>query len=262
MEINDETTTRQLRLLTYNIQVGIKTSTFPEYVTGGWKHLLPSRARQQNLEQIASLLAPYDIVALQEVDRGSMRTSFINQVEYLATKANFPFSYHQLNRNLGRFAQHGNGVLSRFEPSLVVDYKLPGFVPGRGAILIQLGQGENSLAIVVMHLALSRRAQRLQLSYIMEFMAGYKHFVLMGDLNCVAENLVWFEEKFAKLGLQSIGENMHTFPSWRPRRGIDHVIVSSELQVKSAEVLNCVYSDHRPIAVDIVLPFELQRLSS
>jgi endonuclease/exonuclease/phosphatase family metal-dependent hydrolase len=47
---------------------------------------------------------------------------------------------------------------------------------------------------------------------------------------------------------------MHTFPSWRPQRNIDHILVTPTLQVDNARVLNYSLSDHLPIEMEITLP--------
>jgi len=53
---------------------------------------------------------------------------------------------------------------------------------------------------------------------------------------------------------------VHTFPSWRPQRHIDHILVSSGLTVDELGVPALpAYSDHLPIAMDIRLPQGLQR---
>ena len=57
-----------LKLLSFNIQTGVETSDFHEYLTKSWKHLLPLRERISNLNRIASLVENYDLVGLQEVD--------------------------------------------------------------------------------------------------------------------------------------------------------------------------------------------------
>ncbi len=103
-----------LRLLTFNIQTGIHTQHYGHYVTRSWQHLLPCAARQHSVQQIGHFLADFDVVALQEVDGGSWRSGFRNQVENLAKLGHFPFWYQQANRNLGRWAQHSNGLLSRW----------------------------------------------------------------------------------------------------------------------------------------------------
>src|SRR3990172_8560938 len=84
--------------------------------------------------RIAALIGGFDIVGLQEVDGGSLRSGFINQTEYLAIEGRFPYWNDQTNRNLGKFAQHSPGVLSRLCPAEVIEVKLPGMIPGRGAL--------------------------------------------------------------------------------------------------------------------------------
>ena len=120
-----------MRLVSYNIQTGTSTSKFRDYFTQSWRHVLPTTQRMQNLAQIADMLAEYDLVGLQEVDAGSLRSGFINQTEYIAHQAQFPYWFHQTNRKLGKIAQHSNGVLSRFKPpKRTINAPRPGMVPG------------------------------------------------------------------------------------------------------------------------------------
>lgn len=240
-----------LRLLSFNIQVGINTQRYRHYLTRSWQHLLPHAGRAGNLQRIGSLLADFDLVALQEVDGGSLRSGYVNQVEQLAQLGDFPYWYQQLNRNLGRFAQHSNGLLSRLRPSLVEDHPLPG-PPGRGAILLRLGEGADALAIVVMHLALGSRTRARQLAYIRELLGDYRHHVLMGDMNTHAMELL---EKSPLRDLGLVAPQVEaTFPSWRPQRCLDHILLSPQLGLERVEVLSEPISDHLPVAVQIRLP--------
>jgi endonuclease/exonuclease/phosphatase family metal-dependent hydrolase len=50
---------------------------------------------------------------------------------------------------------------------------------------------------------------------------------------------------------------MMTFPSWRPNRKLDHILVSPSLRLAKAEVLNYAHSDHLPISVELELPVDL-----
>jgi len=59
-----------LRILSYNLQVGIKTSRPSQYFTGSWKHLIPHSQRLINLDDTIHFLESYDIVGLQETDAG------------------------------------------------------------------------------------------------------------------------------------------------------------------------------------------------
>lgn len=241
----------RLRLLSFNIQVGISTERYRHYLTRGWQHLLPHTGRAGNLQKIGDLLGDFDLVALQEADGGSLRSGYVNQVEYLAQLGAFPYWYQQLNRNLGRFAQHSNGVLSRLKPQLLEDHPLPG-PAGRGAILVRFGEGEDALVVVMMHLALGSKTRVRQLAYIRELIGGYRHQVLMGDMNTHATDLLQ-HSPLRDLGL--IAPQVEaTFPSWRPQRCLDHILLSPSLTLERVEVLSQPISDHLPVAVEIRLP--------
>nr|WP_245841377.1 endonuclease/exonuclease/phosphatase family protein [Pseudomonas abyssi] len=244
-----------LRLLSFNIQVGINTQRYHHYLTRSWQHLLPHAGRQQQLGRVAQLLNEFDLVALQEVDGGSLRSGFVNQVEHLAREGAFPYWYQQLNRNLGRFAQHSNGLLSRYAPDLLEDHKLPGILPGRGAILTQFGQGEESLLVVMMHLALSTKGRANQLAYVRERIADHRHVVLMGDMNTHAEDLL--EHSPLKGANLQAPDLPGTYPSWRPARVLDHILISPSLEIDRVDVLPQAISDHLPVAMHIKLPTSL-----
>ena len=250
-----------LRLLSFNIQVGINTQQYRHYLTRSWQHLLPHARRIKNLDQIASAISDFDLVALQEVDGGSLRSGFVNQTEYLALRAGYPYWYQQLNRNLGKLAQHSNGLLSRYKPSILEDHKLPGLIPGRGAIIARFGDGDEPLIVVMMHLALSQRARNGQLSYLNELVSQYKHIVLMGDMNTHAEQLL-NNSPLRDSSLVAVHAGMDTFPSWKPRKSLDHILVSSSIEVQSVGVLNLPVSDHLPVAVEIKIPELLRPLDN
>jgi len=88
---------QRIRVLSYNIQAGIDTRRYRDYVTHSWKHFLPHGGRERNLNRISGLLHNYDLVGLQEVDSGSLRTGFIDQTKYLAKQAGFPHWHKQVN---------------------------------------------------------------------------------------------------------------------------------------------------------------------
>lgn len=243
----------QLHLLSYNIQAGIHTRQYSEYVTKSWRHVLPHREHLYNLSRIASILCEFDFVGLQEVDAGSLRSSFVDQTKYLAHHARFPYWYKQVNRNLGRIARHSNGVLSRVRPFDITEYKLPGF-PGRGAVVVELATTDESvLAVCILHLALGWRARRRQLDYVRELAAHYPYLVMMGDFNCDCGSRA-LKELVADTGLRGLDCELKTFPSWCPRRNLDHILVSENLRIIGARVLDCSASDHLPVSMQVALP--------
>lgn len=242
---------KTLRLLSFNIQVGISTGAYWHYLTRSWKHFLPHQERFKNLERIGFMLNDFDLVAIQEADGGSLRSNNINQVQQLAQLAKFPYWYQQLNRNFGPFAQHSNGLLSRVNVHSLEDHPLPG-PAGRGAILLQIGSGPDAVAVVMMHLALGSKVRNLQLGYVRELVQDYKHYVLMGDLNTHVDDLL-YRSPLRTLDLRA-PQSIATFPSWNPQQCLDHILVSSELKIGQVSVLPLPISDHLPVATEIILP--------
>jgi endonuclease/exonuclease/phosphatase family metal-dependent hydrolase len=244
---------RTLRLLSFNIQAGTSTARYHHYFTHSWRQVLPHSKRVENLDAIAGLVAPYDIVALQEVDSGSLRSGFINQSRYLATHASMPFWCHQSNRKVGTVAYAGNGLLSRFEPDAVEEHRLPGVIPGRGTLLARFGHDCHGLDVAVVHLALGKRARIQQLRFLARELDSGRHLVVMGDFNTHVDSdpVREFRETLA---LRAPTRGLATYPSWQPQRAIDHILISQTLVARAAEVLDVTYSDHCPVAVEIDLP--------
>ena len=248
----DPATPQRLRLLSYNIQSGLSTRKYSQYLTRSWKHLVPVPSRMSNLDGIARILADYDLVGLQEVDAGSLRSGFVNQVKYLADQAGFAHVFDQSNRKIGMISQHGNAVLSRVRPDAIAEYKLPG-LPGRGVLDVRFGSGPDALHVLILHMALGRRGRLRQIGFLAERVADYQHVILMGDLNCDSDS-----PEMAVLvetaRLREPAPGLHTFPSWQPSRQLDYILVSSSIGVEQVEVLDYAFSDHLPIAMAVRLP--------
>lgn len=243
----------RLRLLSYNIQTGLSTRRYSDYLTRGWKHFVPTPDRLRNLNQIANCLHHYDVVGLQEVDAGSLRTGYMNQTEYLAEKADFEHWHCQTNRNFGRIARHSIGMLSRIRTHDARGHRLPGLIPGRGAVAMQLGEGDDAVLVVTAHLALSQRARLQQFSYISDMVSDYRHAIVMGDFNCQINS----PEMRALTELSDLrppAQTLHTFPSWQPLRSLDHILVTPTLEIEDVSVLPLPYSDHLPVSMVVRLP--------
>lgn len=250
---NSEVSGTRLRLLSYNIQVGIETKRAHHYFLHGWKHFIPHTRRFRNLDRVAEQIQGYDVVGLQEVDAGSLRSNFINLTEYIADKAKFPFWHHRINRRLGNIAQHSSGMLFRIKPTEIKVHKLPALIPGRGVCMARFGNKDESLVVFNIHLSLSRRARGKQLGFIADLAQEYDHVVMMGDLN-TSPNSPEMKHLFRTTSLIEPLDAFHTFPSWQPSLHLDHILVSSELKVHDARVLSHSFSDHMPIAMEIEVP--------
>jgi endonuclease/exonuclease/phosphatase family metal-dependent hydrolase len=45
-----------------------------------------------------------------------------------------------------------------------------------------------------------------------------------------------------------------TFPSWRPKRLLDYILVSPSFKISQVNVLALPYSDHLPVGVELIVP--------
>jgi endonuclease/exonuclease/phosphatase family metal-dependent hydrolase len=242
---------RHLRLLSFNIQAGADTHAYREYVTRGWRTLLPHRGKQANLAQVAALARDFDVVALQEADSHSLRSGFRHQVQTLAEHADFPYWSHQRNRALA-LAEPGNGLLTRFAPTSVIDHRLPGRIPGRGTLEVRFGEDDAALRVFIVHLALMPGARLQQAGFIADLVGDTAHAIVLGDFNCEPDSHS-IAPLFARTRLQPAA-NLPSFPSWQPNRCIDQILTTTALEVRRYEVLPLRVSDHLPIAIDVHLP--------
>ncbi|MHC9084191.1 endonuclease/exonuclease/phosphatase family protein [Luteimonas sp. RIT-PG2_3] len=244
---------QRLKLLSANIQAGSSTRRYSDYATRSWSHVLPTGGKRGALDVIAKLASGHDIVGLQESDPGSWRSGFTNQTHYLAERGGFDYWSHQPNRRVGSVASSANGLLSKLEPLEVIDHPLPGRISGRGVLLGRFGTGDDGLTIAVAHLSLGAQSRRAQLAFIAELLQQYPNAVLMGDFNCTHDRPE-MEILYRGTSLQPPGCIVHTFPSWRPQRGIDHILVTSSLQAVGTHALPAAFSDHLALSTELVIP--------
>ncbi|HEX7340541.1 MAG TPA: endonuclease/exonuclease/phosphatase family protein [Rhodanobacteraceae bacterium] len=242
-----------LNLLSCNILAGARVQHYHEYVTRSWASVLPTRRKLDNLDHLARLFEPFDVIGLQEADAGSLRSGFRNQTRYLAEAADMPYWSFQPNRPMGGLAHTANGLLSRMQPNQVLDYPLPGRIPGRGVMLACFDHHGDTLAVAIAHLSLGAQGRMRQLDFIGELLSDYPHAVLMGDLNTGADSPE-MQRLFRRTRLTPPRQPMPTFPSWRPQRALDHILVSDGLRIERVWTLHTGGSDHLPLAAAIRLP--------
>jgi endonuclease/exonuclease/phosphatase family metal-dependent hydrolase len=245
--------TRRLRLLSANIQAGSSTRGYHDYVARSWSHVLPAGNKRGALDTIAELAGRHDIVGLQEADPGSLRSGFTNQTHYLAERAGFAYWSHQPNRSVAGVASSANGLLSKLEPREVVNHSLPGRVRGRGVLLATFGNGEDALAVAVAHLSLGAQSRRAQVDFIAELLGDHPHAVLMGDFNCDPDRPE-MQGLYRNTRLQPPTHCVPTFPSWKPQRAIDHMLVTPALSIAGIKAMPAEQSDHLALSAELDVP--------
>jgi len=242
--------TPPLRLLSYNIHVGSQPGHYGHYVTRAWRHLLPGPGMHATLDRMAEMMQQHDFVAVQEADAGSLRTRFVNQLEYLAKRAGFGHVGYTVTRDLHPVARHALGFLSRVAPLRTAEHALPSRIPGRRAMTVELGPDGHGLSLLIAHLSLGRVDQHRQLDYLARLVSPGAPTVLLGDLNCEARFLRE-HGGLSRGGIWVPHSTPMTFPSWKPKRSLDHILTTAHVEVHRIEALPHAFSDHLPLLAEV-----------
>ncbi len=231
---------RQLRVLTYNIHHG-------EAMDGEFDY--------ERLAKVITDLEP-DVVALQEVDRGTQRTGGVDQPALLGKLTGMLFAFGQAMPYQG--GQYGEAVLSRFPIVRVEAYPLP-FRPGQEprAALVTYIKPDNGLPEFIFagtHLCHqsndTRTEQARQMNRVLADREG-PPVILSGDLN-------------ARTGSDPMNELLteRWVDATAPQSRIDYVLirpVDSWRVVEVTIVDERVVSDHRPVLAVLEWTGEIMR---
>ncbi|MFQ5581425.1 MAG: endonuclease/exonuclease/phosphatase family protein [Mariprofundaceae bacterium] len=235
------------------MQAGIGSRRPSHMLTHSMRYLLPHSHVHANLDSISAALAPFDIVALQEADAGSFRSHFIHQQEYIAMRAGFDYSHSLTTREIGPLACMTLGLLAKLPWTHVCEHRLPASRHGRAALEVGFQIKGQTIVVIATHLSLRKSSRVRQIRYLSSLINQHRSTIVMGDFNC-APGSREMEHLLNHTRLRSYdGEIPRTFPSWQPRRRLDHILVSGDLILQSVQSLPMLCSDHLPVAGEIRL---------
>ncbi len=238
-----------MKLLTWNIQAGIGTSRVLDYLIHAHRQVLHTPSKTIALRNIARVIAPYDLVCLQEIDLGGRRAGFRSQLDVLVALSGHAHIAVQHNRTVPGISRHGNAILSRWPLSNIHDIKLPGRIAGRGCVMADVA-APVPLRVACLHLSLGAPSQVVQLTSIAERLRGAPAWAAMGDFNCTAASAPM--QAFCTMTGGTLPQRTTcTYPSWQPRHDYDHIVGSSALPLMHEGALTARLSDHLALAAQI-----------
>ena len=232
------------------------------------------------LDAMAELLKSEkaDIVVLNELDFDCIPTGRINQAEYIARKAEFPFFVEQRNvdaRTLLFFAeQSGNAVLSRFPIRSAHFVPLPGYAlwetilggKSNGVLCtIDVAPGR-SIPVFATHLESRCELVRIESVWIIEDLRKRtkdQRILVVGDLNASPQRSVTEDGGATAIGLLYAGGAYATQPAGRLSErdttlagatapyAIDWIIVPEGWKINGKKVVRSPASDHWPVFMDV-----------
>jgi endonuclease/exonuclease/phosphatase family metal-dependent hydrolase len=221
--------------------------------------------------RIAEVIARYhpDVVALQELDAGLVRTDKIDQAHLIAMTLEMSFHFHSSIQV--EDGGYGNAVLCRSQVRLVKAGALPAeplhpFFERRGAVWAEVELEGSKIQVMTTHFGLDRRERNRQAESLTgpEWL-GHPEFrtpaVLCGDFNALpgsaAYRRITRQLRDAQRGLKGL-RLKGTWPVQLPLMRIDHLFITPDLRVRSITIprtpLTRLASDHLPLIVTLELP--------
>lgn len=238
------------RILSYNVR----------HCRGSDRVVSPSRIA----EVIAGCRA--DIVALQEVDAGRLRSSGVDQALAIADELKMRAYFHPALKVMEEL--YGDAILTALPSSLVKAGPLPGGglrLEPRGALWAAIEVEGTQLQVLNTHLGLVPQERAAQTSALIgaEWIgdpACRDPVILVGDLNALPWGRSYRRLAKALAGgarMATRPSTPATFPSRFPTLALDHVLASISVRIEAVSVGNTplarVASDHLPLIVDFSL---------
>lgn len=236
----------QISVLSWNIHKGI----------GGLD-------RRYRLDRVIDVLAHHDadVLLLQEVDEGTVRTRFDRQIDVIGDALGLHQRLYQPTHKL-RKGHYGNAILSRWPLSDTHTVDLT-IAPKKkrialcARIRVRLAGSSRSMMLVNLHLGLAGIERKLQLrrlfsSHPIVRVHRRTPMVLGGDFNDIWGTL---EGKLLEpAGFRRVGSRKNSYPAVWPVRPLDGIFSRGDIQslrcVTSRLKLAREASDHLPLVAD------------
>lgn len=242
----------RFRLLTYNIHkaIGVDRRFEPDRIVEVLRH------------------HDADIVLLQEVERSTLRSEFLDLAAYLSRRLEYPHRAVGINVHIRR-GRYGNATLSRFPIGRSRNIDLTGdsrIRRGAQHTCVHLSAGGRALDLEVfnIHLGLTKRVRALQLRQLFECrdfarLTPATACIVAGDMNDWRGALRC--EVFPAHGFHCATDRrpgrraaLRTFPSFAPTIGLDRIYFRGPLRLLSAHVSRMAIarraSDHLPVTAE------------
>lgn len=219
----------EIRVMTYNIHRGINKNS------------------ELDLDGMAEVIknSEAEIIALQEVERFSVRTRFQDQIKYIADKLSMQYAFGKSINILN--GQYGNAILSKYPIEEYEVSELPSEGEQRTLLKAGLNVQGNRISIYNTHLGLKQSERNMQIEEIMRISQGEKIFIIAGDFNTSMDKLPIITTKLIDCGNFQDNAGKATFEEDGLSERIDYIFVSKNFEVKDYQVIKADASDHYPV---------------
>lgn len=194
-----------------------------------------------------------DIIGFQEMRDQSQDPAYEAQTKIIAEKLGYRYYYFAEAIRFGGANPYGNALISRYPILSAETVRIPdpepqkydGYYETRCLLKAAIDVGSD-FHVLVSHFGLNPDEQENAVRTVISHMPEHR-CVLMGDFNMEPDNPI-FNPIMQKLcdTAQYFSSPKLSFPSDFPRKKIDYIFVSKDVNVSCADIPEIVSSDHRP----------------
>ncbi len=259
LEMTTDDTRASLKVMTLNVAHGRKLAQH--------QVLLNRATIEQNLEDVAAVIQreAIDVAALQEADGPSFWSGNFNHVARVGNLVDLEYHFrgaHLAIRARNSHLTYGTAILSRWPMTSASSHAFAPSppTPKKGFVVatVSVPQLGREVDVVSVHLDfLSWRQRKRQIQQLIDVVSGKENpLIVLGDMNCgwgrrngslrdLASHL--------KLHTHRPTAKIATFPARRPRRRIDWIFVSEELEILQYRSLPDHVSDHLGVVAEVAI---------
>ncbi len=251
-----------VKLITYNIEYCEGMEGIWYQYLKFWKIFFPPKRLDQKIVQALKKIKP-DILALIEVDIGSLRARGKDEVRFLEEKLNLHDFVEKVKYPLKGWLKlfHHVPILDKQANALISKYKISKvryhvFHEGTKRMVIEATvHCPKPVTLLVAHLALGTKARGRQIEELITIVNAIKNpVILMGDFNTFhgeseIKKLLHQTHLKDKISLDKKDLPL-TEPAWHPTKRLDYILTSPQIKVKKYSVLNFHFSDHLPLMIE------------
>ncbi len=247
-------TYKHMKFLLYNIRYATGTGAMFHLPIPGAGYLRSNSRVLSGITQFIKQADP-DVVALIEVDTGSVRSGLINQAQYIADSLGH-YSIYQckygvssINNLLPIVRKQSNAFLAA---PRVEGERFHYFESGIKRLIIELELED--CAIFLVHLSLKFRHRHDQLRYLHSLVKQCsKPVIVAGDFNTF-----WGDHEIylfcEAAGLVSANrDGLPSYPSRAPRKELDFILHSRQIEMTRFEIPKVTFSDHLPLICEFTV---------
>lgn len=245
--------TDTLRVMTYNV------------------HSCVGMDGKLDAERIARVIARArpDVVALQELDVGRIRSLGMDQAHLIAHYLEMDFHFHPAMHI--EEERYGDAILTHLPMRLIKADILPGLagrpdLEPRGALWVAIDLHGKEVQIINTHLGLYPRERLAQVEALLsdEWLANeqcHGPVILCGDFNALPSSPVCRRLADRLNDVQAVTKQHRpkgTFSGRFPAVRIDHIFIGPELEVSAIDIpateMARLASDHLPLVAELIVP--------